>query len=106
MNESTGLHNQSVLTDKQPFEIGAASRLSFNYDTDHSCMLNVDVTEQSGGNLEFKIINNGGTVYSSGIFIERTRGQVRVNAGNISVVIINLNPSDSKKGIITVTTSD
>jgi hypothetical protein len=82
--------------------VDAAGEQTFDFDLEKPCSLQVDALEVHGKNIEFRVLQNGRTVYQSGAESAKVRGRIPVEDGVATVAVVNGDAHESKTVNLTV----
>lgn len=76
--------------------IPSSSSMTYNYDMTAPAMLDIDVTEATGSNIEFNVFQDGKSIYSSGVKKGNVNGLVKVVNGRVTLEVKNGNLFEGK----------
>ena len=84
------------LAKNQRIVIGSDSQQAVVYNIDNPCSLQVEVVELLGKNIEFRVLQDGRSVFSSGVHVGKAVGTMPLEKGAITVSLVNDNLLESK----------
>jgi len=94
--------NTVTLYDKESVNLASNQHQALTFEMKSPATLNIKVTEIYGQNIDFKVLQDGKSIYYSGIKAGGKEVEIGVNPGTISLVVMNDNMIDGKRALVTV----
>ncbi len=91
------------LTKNQALSVDASSQRALVYNIEEPASLQIEAVEIFGKNIEFRVLQDGKTIYSSGVHSGKAVGTVPVAMGTVTVSLVNANLLDTKSVQLSVT---